>query len=297
MACLPVDSLLRLRLSSRLADEYVSATLKTRFRHLIRPFIDDYDLFDHTLIKLAAVIGSDGALGVLYPAFPMPDHIELFTPFETHTEMVGHLVEVEGYSIEDVLFQEQDCLPESVSCIAWVARGDFTIAVVASSSSSPLWPITAGWNTALFAYVTPNIFEHAYPGLTEESAALFNPERLLAGRRVPPPTFARMAADWVSDHGWLFGVMEDDLPTREACTGDNSALCGAVVRFFGDRHCTRGTLLALDDPFIRHPANQLTRYTAMWWRGGHLCSPQCHSGVLELTPQARTCLRSAVRFD
>ncbi|KAI0702093.1 hypothetical protein C8Q76DRAFT_802385 [Earliella scabrosa] len=93
---LDVDSLVRLRCTSRTADVYVSVTIKRRLCMLFAGQLK-YGAFLRTVDSLGGLVSGVAALHILFPSVtPPPRIIDVYVPQGKLDDFIEHLKSVQG---------------------------------------------------------------------------------------------------------------------------------------------------------------------------------------------------------
>ncbi len=321
--CLDIEDLVRARATNTVWDQCVAAVLHQRVLRLFRDHINDYDSFVQMMEETGAVIGGLGAIHVLFPHHAAPPFLELFTPQYSHEDLLCHLVYKENFKrpihipvLEltdlptapsvDHTGTEHPSVPadlaarlahdrraqRGVSEVVFLTKGTFGMFVIQSTVDSPLYPITAEANSALFSYIGPRLFSCAYPALVRQSRALLNP--LLIDENDGVTAVVQAVADSWVHQGWTFSAEWQRWSPTTICTGPRTAGCAVATRFFGDRFCVSGALWPVRTPEDGDWWYGEEMETVMWWRGGRTCARTCHRGVKRLEPGARVCHKATV---
>ena len=291
---LPVDTMLRLRLTSHLADQYVSVTLTRRLRTVLGgKDMKDYGALLREMERINALVTGIAALHILYPFAAPPSAVDVYIPRGLLTRFHKHLIEQQGGSDSappppDVhptfpndpppnggpdALRPRDILVDDVR---YVQIGSTTLRLSQCPGESVLPVILKQWLSALHNYVSPRSFCVAYPRLTRARQALLSPIRLPPWEVKTEPWIDHEKAKWVAE-GWQVADCPGALGSQGRCPGDQSSGCAATARFWGDALCTRGSLGSLGSaPIEPGILGQVARSeTFVWWRGGRRCGGDC----------------------
>ncbi|RDX56128.1 hypothetical protein OH76DRAFT_1338351 [Lentinus brumalis] len=294
MQLLDGDDLVRLRQVSRLAETHVASTIHIRSRALFADIVWDYERLVTLLDDNSAVVGGAGAVYILFPTPRLPDRIHIYVPHDRYYQVVRYLERIERFNAEHLVHHHRSGMlfPEGVANMIRLTKGRLTIDAVQSTNRSPLYPITAALHTGYFNFVSARAFGSSYPSLTRDCRALLNPARLEKFLNVRKEDLEE--SDWWRKQGWTLQVEWESWAPGGICTGVDSVGCPSAMRAFGDRMSFRGSSAPIAGR-VGQTLDPIESITAVWWRGGHTCSPTCHSGQVVITPGARICLRDIVR--
>ncbi|KAI0683492.1 hypothetical protein C8Q76DRAFT_636781 [Earliella scabrosa] len=270
---LPLDSLLRLRPTCSLADEYVSVTLQRRLLVVLKSFVDDGPGLLSILEDYNAGISGRASLAFLFPEHVVGNVLDILVPQGLLEEMLNYLWNWEGYEVEE---------PEDVTsllCVlgtAWMKQGEKEIRLHESAEDCSLLLASAQWNTALYNFVDTRGFTCGYPSLTSQGCALLNWAHLQRARE-PTEAVLKELGEWKKE-GWLMGLYQRDVSPNFACPGlqRRHPSCPRTRRSFGDRFCTTGALWPVRR--ARGPGGAHALFESWWveWvRGGLPCSWSC----------------------
>ncbi|KAI0745217.1 hypothetical protein C8Q76DRAFT_789637 [Earliella scabrosa] len=215
---LDIDSLIRLRHISSLADDWVSSVLQKRLGRALNGLVRNPTEFLDGMGAFGAVISGDAACAVLFPhTTPPPSTLHIYTPHATYDAFVEHLKANEGFkwvpiprkqpaagvnpwveaAPEDI---DSPLMPRGVGKWARYQRGDAVAEVYCASGNGALSALIGQWHSGLFNYVSATTFCAAYPKLTNQRRGLLNPSRLHAMTR--PYRDVRKFMDEWEDKGW-----------------------------------------------------------------------------------------------
>ncbi|KAI0713758.1 hypothetical protein C8Q76DRAFT_620201 [Earliella scabrosa] len=284
---LDADSLVRLRLTFKLADQYVTAVLLRRWRAIFRPAIDSMDAFMQKFHAHRCIVTGLAALNFLYPGHPKAPIVDILVPRGQYTGMCRYLMRTEGFvKLQDPPAVTTLPLPDILNQIHLV-KGGVRLNLCECDGDSTLYYVTTAWNSALFNYVSSRSFTIAYPALSSQSRALVNPLHLdVFDYRTPPEWVRAEAGCWHRNH-WDVSLDSSAWIPSAPCNGVRSSGCAAATRYFRDRHCTFGTLQGL--PAAGGQDDVHAQQTAVWWRGGLTCAPGCHADQRKLRAGSRPC--------
>ena len=152
----------------------------------------------------------------------------------------------------------------------------------------PLEPLACLWSSALQVYVTPTTYCVPYPNLTAAQCALIQPRKLREHNVAENAVLQGRVRAW-EVRGWQFYYKSTDIVDEADCEGVNSQLCAAAPRYFGDKYCLYGKMEPVAGGRTIPPLrfDILGTETLMWWRGGSVCGPACHSGEQRIMPGYR----------
>ncbi|TFK88329.1 hypothetical protein K466DRAFT_598738 [Polyporus arcularius HHB13444] len=300
-------------------DQYACAVLFHRVRRLTSDAITDYEGFIATLRTSRAVLGGLGALHVLFPAYPCPPFMEIFTPIHEYDEVLTFLRQCEDFNParpptmrtataagpaavqqrrdesrsspgDHQATQPTDLVApragnRGVRRVAYLTKGSSAVFVIEATVDFATYSLPSEWNSALANYIGVYAYQSAYPDLTAAGRALVCDGK----HRVPGPLQGVVQA-WAKD-GWQFSSEWLPWSPSGRCDGVTSVGCACARRFFGDHHCAGGVPLPVRSRIDGTVAYEEVWETTFWWRGGGMCTAECHEGVTSLRGGARVSLQ------
>ncbi|KAI0704564.1 hypothetical protein C8Q76DRAFT_697154 [Earliella scabrosa] len=156
---LDADSLVRLRLTFKLADQYVTAVLLRRWRAIFRPAIDSMDAFMQKFHAHRCIVTGLAALNFLYPGHPKAPIVDILVPRGQYTGMRRYLMRTEGF------VKLQDPVPAWGSQPSQSASPTPTTGVPTSTDSPPPVALTVNPHTHA-GEVPPTQVPIAQPAVT-----------------------------------------------------------------------------------------------------------------------------------
>ncbi|TFK91369.1 hypothetical protein K466DRAFT_596203 [Polyporus arcularius HHB13444] len=314
---LDVKGLGRARCVNTTWDMYACAILFKRVERLTNGAINQYDQFVSMLADAHSVIAGLGALHVLFPAYPAPPFLEIFTPDDEYHGVINFLMSREHFSpalpptmrrkLPAAAAVDHDAEAASVPRwkpsdfvapragnrgvreVAYLTKGTFAVFVVRTTVGLPTYALPAEWNSALANYIGAFDYQSAYPDLTAAGRALMD-----AGRDRAPAGVQTTVAAW-RGHGWALSSDWQPWSASGRCNGVASVGCACARRYFGDRHCAGGVPLPVRSRVERMVAYEEPMETTFWWRGGGMCSADCHEGMDSMASGARVSLKPVLQ--
>ncbi len=290
------EDLLRVRQLNTLGEAYVAATIHTRARALFGKAINNYPAFMDAIDTAGAVLGGAAATHILFPSHASrPNHLKIYTSFDACSDVVKHLEATEAFHATAIPLNTNpvQVAPEGVAAIWRLTSGTIIVDVVQSTNRCAILPIASEAHSALFNYVGTRSYGSAYPSLNRQRRSLLNPARLVDHIMIPE-SMREELQPWYKDE-WTLEIAWEQWSPGGHCSGVHSAGCPSAIRAFGDRHSFTGCSLPVRGRSVAISADKVVRLTAVWWRGGYMCGPQCHSGQVVLRPETRMCLRAVIR--
>ena len=270
---LPLDSLLRLKPTCSLADQYVSVTFHRRLLVVMNTFVEDAPRLLKNLDDYNAGISGRASLAFLFPDHPVGNVLDIVVPQGSLEEMLNYLWNWEGYEGE-----EPGDLT-NLSCLvgrASMKQGQQEIRLHESAEECSLLLESAQWNTALDNFVNSHGFTCGYPSLTGQKCALLNRAHLKPSGQ-PTEAVERELDEWKKE-GWRVGLYQRDVVHNFVCPGPQRrhATCPRTRRSFGDEFCTTGALWPVRGRLRPAGAEALFEtWCVEWVRGGLPCSWSC----------------------
>ena len=239
---LDIDTLIRLRRTCHLADEWVSIELCKRLRHLLQCFIKQPNRFYRYMRSTSVIISGNSTLFVFYPHLYIDSPtLTLYAPHNTFVQVKGYLQRVEGYEPRPLDPTSALNQVRGAFKVTLLRSGTNTIILHQSTRNCPLPPILSSPLTAQQGYISYSSFCMPYPTLTRQKRAVINP--LYVDQDPDEVQIDRFNEAWSwEDAGWDIGELPSAWEDLRDCMGPRSALCASAPRYFGDKYCTFGKL-------------------------------------------------------
>ncbi|EIW51493.1 uncharacterized protein TRAVEDRAFT_54531 [Trametes versicolor FP-101664 SS1] len=297
---LHVETLLRMRATGAVADEYISTYLHRKLVGFLRHYVENPHHFLDELETCCSVICGSAALAILFRHPWKACDLDVYIPRDFVWHVIAYLVNVEQYTVEFLGDPDYTAYGD-IRSVARMSRADGRrVNVIQSESNSPLLPIASFWNTAVMNYITPTNFCIAYPLLTDELCALTTTVLLLEDG-VSGATFPFVGHELVKkyeDHGFSVHADHTSWARSEdpsaSCPGMGTPHCPLTMRYFGDQFCVTGAIHAIRGRRTPRtlPNDFLGKFTAVWWRGGHTCGGECAKAGKWLYSNSYSCVRT-----
>ncbi|KAI0740572.1 hypothetical protein C8Q76DRAFT_608937 [Earliella scabrosa] len=161
---LDVDALVRLRLTSHTADQYVAYHLLVRIAAVLQIGPDQ---LMRTLVDYYTFVGGSSSIPFfLGDGAIRPRNLDLFVPRRYYSRLIFHLLHRQGAWLEGETSPEdmegQGLEQRALSGIAWLRSPLGQIVVFRSATHTALSPIVRGYTTAVMNFVHPRYFGCAY---------------------------------------------------------------------------------------------------------------------------------------
>ncbi|RDX40032.1 hypothetical protein OH76DRAFT_1306621, partial [Lentinus brumalis] len=116
-----------------------------------------------------AVVAGLGALHILFPAYPCPPFLEIFTPIHEYDEVLNFL-----RYCEHLTPARPPTMPgnRGVRRVAYLTKGSSAVFVIEASVDFATYSLPSEWNSTLANYIGVYEYQSAYPDLTAAGRAL-----------------------------------------------------------------------------------------------------------------------------
>ncbi|KAI0349060.1 hypothetical protein OH77DRAFT_232328 [Trametes cingulata] len=260
------------------AEHAVLAVLNARYDGLLSKYVSKPAEFRAVLHMPKAVVSGSAALHILdvdgRGAWE-PKDIDVYTPIGMSMRFVKYL-EGEGFRVAQCQSSSESYQDDyaGFKTVVHAVKGTLTVDVIQSTTLSALHPLPYFWSTHVMNFLTADSFCIAYPAFTLQGLGLTNPIALDDRRYPRQRTLDVMAKYKARSYDFRLHPHAWEADVHAKCRQAEG--CPLSIRWFGDRFCLMGSLIAvdmtLDGTASLLPDN--TR-TVRWWRGGDACGGQC----------------------
>ncbi len=250
-----------------------SKHLNHEYNKLLLHWFEDPEGFRDVLRLTGSVISGSTALQFLHRDNPVDwtgADLDVYTPRTTALRMLHYLVNVEGYTLDNI--NRPSYRPDSRGFhrVYHVSNNEQSIDIIQSVTLSALHPLPFFWGSHVVTFIDADMFCLPYPDLTLSGRALLTP---LALHQMEYPDLRTIRCiRKYEDRGYTVRCSHTQWPDATPCDQTHEA-CPRRPRYFGDELCLMGSFYPDSTPIPPTPHGLIP----VWWRGGRPCDNACNA--------------------